>query len=120
MDSNLQNNQIIPEEVKPEINVVEPEPTIVKEVNTKAPEKEEFNLVKELKKPLINHEQLFNNLIDKTTDGSGLNKFLIEQRDAYLQREEKAKVNQKAFRAEQKKNNVRKPFFSYIERSYQW
>ena len=49
MDSNLQNNQIIPEEVKPEINVVEEEPTIVKEVNTKAPEKEEFNLVKELK-----------------------------------------------------------------------
>ena len=101
MDSNLQNNQIIPEEAKPDINVVEPEPTIVKEVNTKAPEKEEFNLVKELKKPLINNEQLFNNLIDKTTDGSGLNNFLIEQRDAYLQREEKAKVNQKAFRAEQ-------------------
>ena len=101
MDSNLQNNQIIPEEAKPDINVVEPEPTIVKEVNTKAPEKEEFNLVKELKKPVVNYEQLFNNLIDKTTDGSGLNKFLIEQRDAYLQREEKAKVNQKAFRAEQ-------------------
>mgnify|MGYP003124521678 FL=1 len=103
MDSNLQNNQIIPEEVKPEINVVEPEPTIVKEVNTKAPEKEEFNLVKELKKPLINNEQLFNNLIDKTTDGSGLNNFLIEQRDAYLQRLEKAKVNQKALRIEQEK-----------------
>ena len=103
MDSNLQNNQIIPEEVKPEINVVEEEPTIVKEVNTKAPEKEEFNLVKELKKPLINNEQLFNNLIDKTTDGSGLNNFLIEQRDAYLQRLEKAKVNQKALRIEQEK-----------------
>ena len=43
------------------------------------------------------------NLIDKTTDGSGLNNFLIEQRDAYLQREEKAKVNQKALRAEQEK-----------------
>ena len=110
MDSNLQNNQIIPEEVKPEINVVEPEPTVVKEVNTKAPEKKEFNLVKELKKPVVNYEQFFNNLIDKTTDGSGLNNFLIEQRDAYLQRLEKAKVNQKAFRAEQKKTMSENPF----------
>jgi len=109
MDSNLQNNQIVPEEVKPEINVVEAEPTIVKEVNTKAPEKEEFNLVKELKKPLVNNEQFFNNLIDKTTDGSGLNKFLIEQRDAYLQREEKAKVNQKALRIEQEKTMSENP-----------
>ena len=113
MDSNLQNNQIIPEEVKPEINVVEEEPTIVKEVNTKAPEKEEFNLVKELKKPVVNYEQLFNNLIDKTTDGSGLNNFLIEQRDAYLQRLEKAKVNQKAFREEQEKTIMQTPASSY-------
>ena len=109
MDSNLQNNQIIPEEVKPQINVVEPEPTVVKEVNTKAPEKKEFNLVKELKKPLVNNEQFFNNLIDKTTDGSGLNNFLIEQRDAYLQRLEKAKVNQKALRAEQEKTMSENP-----------
>ena len=89
MDSNLQNNQTnqIIEEAKPNINVVEPEPTIIEEVNTKAPEKEEFNLVKELKKPLVNNEQLFNNLIDQTPDGSKLRNFLTEQRDAYLQRE---------------------------------
>lgn len=108
MDSNLQNNQII-EETKPEINIVEAEPTEVKEVNTKAPEKEEFNLVKELKKPVVNNEQLFNNLIDQTSDGSKLRNFLTEQRDAYLQREEKAKVNQKAFRAEQEKTIMKSP-----------
>ena len=116
MDSNLQNNQTnqIIEEAKPNINVVEPEPTIIEEVNTKAPEKEEFNLVKELKKPLVNNEQLFNNLIDQTPDGSKLRNFLTEQRDAYLQREEKAKVNQKAFRAEQEKRMSENPASTII------
>ena len=105
MDSNLQPKPInnLPEESTPEINVVETKPIDVKEVNTKAPEKQEFNLIKELKNPLPNYEQLFNGLIDQTPDGSKLNNFLTEQRDAYLQREEKAKVNQKAFRAEQEK-----------------
>ena len=105
MDSNLQPKPInnLPEESTPEVNVVETKPIDVKEVNTKAPEKQEFNLIKELKNPLPNYEQLFNGLIDQTPDGSKLNNFLTEQRDAYLQREEKAKVNQKAFRAEQEK-----------------